>query len=825
MSNRQLGQARSTALVDDAGLRLYQIYRQRRGKLPFDEIRFVEIAGDNLEHEMLSYSVWCSSTPIPKYFDNNLQPRNPNHEGPTKLLVTTTLAKYMGKVLVQIRRKFPAHPDFVGLREKEVPGWWSRMRAAFEKECDSFHLTIGSEFTFGETTTRPLYSDNGHVGYQQSDLPLNDFISVIDLRSILHHLMKTATLGHTTEGKLQQRAWIAILYLAAGRGGEIKFIDTADWMYHPLYQVTDTGWTELKTRSKYAMPMVPHKCHFLFDFYHAIGSFWAVESGLFRATDDQRAIQSYLFPDLHSISDPNVTKKITSLIRENLPEGCPKDIEDTFTAKSLRKGSITELMTHRSLTGLDVCGRSGHATGTTLDTYADKTFIVRGLRGARALAHFGDVDANIKVPTLECLGAHAANAVEALLDKLFVVSVPAFMPTGSLHIVLRTCAASLIMHHQMVQSEFTPANSVASSLRNAARAAGISDARYAGEPPECILDKWSEIILKDFRAQNPEIAEATPDMAKMAEVMNQQTRLLIDMRTDIRELRSDRDKSNQHAVTQQQRISFLETSHASLGQQLKQAHGKLEMLKTPPAAASSSVRKRSLQDDIDGENNVGNGGSAGSNKSPRSTMQEAAAVPPDTQQPMIPDTQQPMIAPQALVYGAEARANAEKGSNKGIVISMVLNDLYQQNRLKGVAWKDATLPAKYSEKQQLRNALELCEAVTSEEESKALKSDGLSNMDLMIHTKSIEAKCFMKMWEYEGFDADLEAKMNTKKNKSQQKKPTYLALGKRVRLYKKYLAAASGNTGDYNDEKLRSRPKMPDPGTPDGNHSMRNFLG
>ena len=76
MSNRQLGQARSTALVDDAGLRLYQIYRQRRGKLPFDEMCFIELADDNLENEMLSYSVWCSSTPIPKCFDNNLQPRN-----------------------------------------------------------------------------------------------------------------------------------------------------------------------------------------------------------------------------------------------------------------------------------------------------------------------------------------------------------------------------------------------------------------------------------------------------------------------------------------------------------------------------------------------------------------------------------------------------------------------------------------------------------------------------------------------------------------------------------------------------------------------------
>lgn len=76
------------------------------------------------------------------------------------------------------------------------------------------------------------------------------------------------------------------------------------------------------------------------------------------------------------MNDGGVSKKITAIIRANLPEGCPKDLKDSFSAKSLRKGSITELSTHRALDGMDVCGRSGHATGTTLDPYVDKTFIV-----------------------------------------------------------------------------------------------------------------------------------------------------------------------------------------------------------------------------------------------------------------------------------------------------------------------------------------------------------------------------------------------------------------------------------------------------------------
>jgi len=45
-------------------------------------------------------------------------------------------------------------------------------------------------------------------------------------------------------------------------------------------------------------------------------------------------------------------------------------------------------------------------------------------------------------------------------------------------------------------------------------------------------------------------------------------------------------------------------------------------------------------------------------------------------------------------------------------------------------------------------------------------------------------------------------------NKSQRKAATYLAIGRRLREYKKYLAKISGNTHNYNAEKLRPRPPL-----------------
>jgi hypothetical protein len=82
------------------------------------------------------------------------------------------------------------------------------------------------------------------------------------------------------------------------------------------------------------------------------------------------------------------------------------------------------------------------------------------------------------------------------------------------------------------------------------------------------------------------------------------------------------------------------------------------------------------------------------------------------------------------------------------------------------------------------------------------------------------------LWEFEGLDADDQENAQKKKNPSQRQKPTYLAMGGRVRAYKQYLAKASGNTTrNANDERLRPRPPMADLGTPEDSQSIRTLLG
>ena len=114
------------------------------------------------------------------------------------------------------------------------------------------------------------------------------------------------------------------------------------------------------------------------------------------------------------MADNHVTQKILKLIRNNMPDGCPKDFEKSLSGKSIRIATITEMLLARGLSYTDVTGRSGK---TTLDTYKDKHNISRGLRSGMILAHWTP-DADYKVPKLDT----PSDAVYGMLDKLFTIS-------------------------------------------------------------------------------------------------------------------------------------------------------------------------------------------------------------------------------------------------------------------------------------------------------------------------------------------------------------------------------------------------------------------
>jgi hypothetical protein len=346
--------------------------------------------------------------------------------------------------------------------------------------------------------------------------------------------------------------------------------------------------------------------------------------------------------------------------------------------------------------------------------------------------------------------------------------------------------------------------------------------------------------MNDFESRNPEIAEVIPEMVLIATVLNQQSHLLMDIRTDMGKMVCKRDADRLQLTSQQVEISRLQGNisrlqedNAVLHENLWNANNKLAVIRTPPPTSSSS-RMHERDDILDSRDT--------SNKSPRlnstvgSSTSVSAALPvrhrnPISNESAVSSTENDpsQVAnesvAQRLMYGNESREVSETTSNKNLQIGSMVEELYAAGHLKAGSWNRIPNPRKYKEKQLFKNVLELCEYVADDDEKRALRTNNLSKEDLKRHANSIQRKSMRMLWEFEGLDADDQENAQKKKNPSQRQKPTYLAMGGRVRAYKQYLAKASGNTTNAYDEKLRPRPPIADPGTPEDTRSIRTLLG
>ena len=151
-----------------------------------------------------------------------------------------------------------------------------------------------------------------------------------------------------------------------------------------------------------------------------------------------------------------------------------------------------------------------------------------------------------------------------------------------------------------------------------------------------------------------------------------------------------------------------------------------------------------------------------------------------------------------------AHINSSPGGGKGITISGLLQMLYQDNRFTNCnSWKNITIPLTLGTPILALNTLELCQCVMNDEELSLFQNKTFpSDEDLLKLTNSIEIRAFKAMWSLEGVrDVEQEYAKNQKLG-SRKKRATYLAIGARVRDYKK---TVSGSTSKniYNAVVLR----------------------
>ena len=134
------------------------------------------------------------------------------------------------------------------------------------------------------------------------------------------------------------------------------------------------------------------------------------------------------FPFLHSIQNAAVAKRITAAIRKYMPTLLSKESRDKFSSRSLRQDAITQLSMHSRITLFQACARSGHTTGTSLDSYIDKRNLAKTLPAANALHKRHNIFAKVVLPQLESLGADILPQIESLMAVMYSVSVPEFQP-------------------------------------------------------------------------------------------------------------------------------------------------------------------------------------------------------------------------------------------------------------------------------------------------------------------------------------------------------------------------------------------------------------
>jgi hypothetical protein len=179
--------------------------------------------------------------------------------------------------------------------------------------------------------------------------------------------------------------------------------------------------------------------------------------------------------------------------------------------------------------------------------------------------------------------------VATFVEKLFANSLDSFKPGQPLHIVLRTCAASLIMHHLKL-TEDVPSNPISAKLYSAAREAKLSDNTRPGIAPEVILDGWSRIILNDFRSRNPEIAPVSSDSRMLAESINrQQSTLLNNMHQKLKEMDKRQSVKDALCTAQACQISDLMNRLASVESENMMLRAQVTEAKANMAAAKSAV--------------------------------------------------------------------------------------------------------------------------------------------------------------------------------------------------------------------------------------------
>ena len=492
-STRRTMPADSTLKAKDSYLESFDKSRRENGLPTFDEMTEEDWNAENIQAHMTEFALYLARG----------REHSKKDGSSNEARAISGVQKYFQGVVLAVKKKYRRLAKDMDETE------WKRLKSEFEttflrytiktndngKTCLALHINGGPE------SVRQVYRFDQETGAS-------------DLTNMARQMLLKATVNaNGAKEFLRDRCVLAFIGMAAGRGGEPKFLKFNEMTWDQHFQAPEILWKAIKMVDMRWLLMFPSAYGLLMCFYHALACFLSAGEGLLRPFAEEQTAhqQSFVFQHFHQVKDSYVTTLITKLIRKYVKPS----LEKLVSAKSTRRGAATALLSHPDVSWetANACGgwTPSGGLGSHIVSYRDDCPAITS-PGIKVLAGWHPY-ADVRPPSLDVLGPGVQDTLKRLISIVFPNHLPEFEAGGSLYVLLAHCMASLIMYHPQMVREYGNDNIVVAHLRKCSREARIADpsAPQNVSTVDGILQFWSNKIENDFKTKNLNFERASFD--------------------------------------------------------------------------------------------------------------------------------------------------------------------------------------------------------------------------------------------------------------------------------------------------------------------------
>ena len=386
------------------------------------------------------------------------------------------------------------------------------------------------------------------------------------------------------------------------RAGEVKYDNWSEYNFNTYLQCLETQKHQQKVlHTGLNSVLVFNRENYLLCTLFWMGQHNFFGGGLKRdARDGQQHNIDSVFPNERSCRSSETARRVSNFLKNQLPPNAPQELRDAVSAKSLRQGSITEMILHERSTPFDVAGRSGHSMGINFESYKDDSNPLIGYIGARVLAGHKNFSRPVMIPAPYWLPLKYKPSFDRLMAVLLQENkVPEFMRGGRLYRFAQHLACIQIHWYNDILGEYNRKFEWVQAMNEVANRAQLVDPFDASKTPTMILEEWSKIINEREWTENDCVDQTDMGRLTLSKLYQDLTDLsgrMRDLEAGNQRLRSDLRECFSHqrsdianlekAVTATRGMYISDKEqHDALMQQVRHLKAKTDFLRSPNKAA------------------------------------------------------------------------------------------------------------------------------------------------------------------------------------------------------------------------------------------------